>query len=141
MNIKVQLRPPAEDFFEIIPINNSLVKNKIKINQNVYRRNVYTLLFNPRNPKNVQNFYKIYARVKNVPIVRGPFTEREPFMRRAGMISNASKKIQRAFRKHRVHKKTRARSARTIQTHWRYRPGGPGYRSAMAHFKSLQKGI
>ncbi len=136
--IKVQLRQPADEFFNIIPINHPLVKNKIKSHRNVYRRNVYTLLFDPRNPMNVQNFYKIYARVKNEPIVRNPFREHEPFMRRAGTISNAAKKVQSAVRKHRVHQKTRARSATKIQRHWRYSPGGPGFRSAMAHFKSLQ---
>lgn len=133
--IKVKLSYPEENFFSIIPMNDQLVKNKILKEQNRFRRNRYSLLFDPRN---VQNFYKIYARVKNEPIVRNPFREHEPFMRRAGTISNATKKVQSAFRKHRVKQRTRTRSAITIQRRWKYSPGGPGFRSAMAHFKSLQ---
>lgn len=131
--IKVKLAFPNQNFFRIIPMNDPLVKNKLTKEQNRFRRDRYALLFDPKN--NVQNFYKIYSRVKNTPVVRNPFVEYEPLMRRAGTIKNSVKKVQKAVR----NKKMRVKSAAAakIQTHWRYRPGGPGYRSAMKHAISI----
>ncbi len=137
--LKVKLRFPEENFFNILPMNHPLVKNKLMKERNRFRRNRYSLMFNPRNKQNIKNFYAIYGHVKNNRVVSAPFRNivNEPFMRRAGQISNAVTKIQRAYKKHLLMKKVKNRSARKIQTVWRYSPGGPGYRSAKAHFEQM----
>ena len=142
--LKIELRYPENNFFDILPMNHPLIKNKLLREQNNFRRNRYSLLFNPKRKQNIQNFYKIYGHVKNNRVVSGPFRNmvNEPFMRRAGQISNAVSKIQRAYKKYRLAKlakKVRNRAAKKIQTTWRYSPGGPGYRSALAHFESLRR--
>jgi hypothetical protein len=114
--IKVKLSYPEENFFNIIPMNNPLVRNKVRSEQNRFRRTRYHLVFDQRNPKNIQNFYKISALLKSKsPVVRRPFLnyETQPFMSRAGSISNAAKKVQRAYRSH---LNRRHQAARKIQS-------------------------
>lgn len=137
--LKVKLRFPEYEFFNILPMNHPLVKNKLVSERNRFRRNRYSLMFNPKNKQNIKNFYTIYGRVKNNRVVSAPFRNiaNEPFMRRAGQISNAVTKVQRAYRKYRLAKKVKNRSARKIQTVWRYSPGGPEYRAAKARFESM----
>ena len=90
--IRVRIKEP-DDFYNAIKKNNKLVKNRLST-----ERNVNYLTFNPRNSKNVQNFFKIYARVKKIPIVKGPFLEELPYMKQAGIYSNKATKIARTYR-------------------------------------------
>lgn len=113
--IKVKLSYPEESFFNIIPMNNPLVRNKVRSEQNRFRRTRYHIVFDQRNPKNIQNFYKISALLKSQsPIVRRPFLgQNSSIMSRAGSISNAVKKVQRAYR---AHLNKRHQAARKIQS-------------------------
>lgn len=137
--LKVKLTFPEEEFFKILPKNHPLIKNKLVSTRNNFRRTRYSLLFDPRSNQNRRNFYTIYGHVKNAGAVAAPFRNNS-VIRRAGQISNAASKVGKSHRKYRadrLEKKVRNRSARKIQTAWKYAPGGPGYRSAKAHFESL----
>ncbi len=95
--VKIRIMEP-EDFYNVIRRNNKLIKNKIYTERSVYGRNVNHLVFNLKNNKNIQNFFKIYARVKNVPFIGSSFSREMPIFIKAGILSNKAKKISKKYR-------------------------------------------